>query len=42
VPEERRGIRDSIFARLESHGGRARIWSGRDEGTEVEMEVPSA
>lgn len=42
VPEERRGIRDSIFARLESHGGRARIWSGREEGTEVEMEVPSS
>jgi signal transduction histidine kinase/phage shock protein PspC (stress-responsive transcriptional regulator) len=42
VPEERRGIRDSIFARLESHGGRARIWSGRDEGTEVEMSVPSS
>ncbi|MEA2348503.1 MAG: hypothetical protein QOG62_2290 [Thermoleophilaceae bacterium] len=40
VPDERRGIRDSIFARLESHGGKARIWSGREEGTEVEMSVP--
>ena len=42
VPDERRGIRDSIFARLESHGGKARIWSGHEEGTEVEMSVPRA
>jgi signal transduction histidine kinase len=37
VPAERRGVRESILARMARHGGRAEIRSGPDEGTEVEL-----
>lgn len=37
LPEDRRGVRDSIFGRMESHGGRAEIRSTPGEGTEVEL-----
>ncbi|HSD24586.1 MAG TPA: ATP-binding protein [Solirubrobacterales bacterium] len=37
VPEDRRGIRESIIGRMERHGGRAEIRTGSGEGTEVEL-----
>lgn len=37
VPDDRRGVRDSIFGRMESHGGQAKIRSVPGEGTEVEL-----
>ena len=37
VPEDRRGIRESIIGRMERHGGRAEIRTGTGEGTEVEL-----
>jgi signal transduction histidine kinase len=39
VPDDRRGIADSIVARMERHGGTAEVVSGRD-GTEVRLRVP--
>jgi signal transduction histidine kinase len=37
VPEDRRGVRESIIGRMERHGGRARIASDPQSGTEVEL-----
>ena len=37
VPEDRRGIRESIIGRMERHGGRAEIRTGSEKGTEVEL-----
>jgi len=37
VPDDRRGVRDSILGRMEAHGGRAGIRSIPGEGTEVEL-----
>jgi signal transduction histidine kinase len=37
VPADRRGVRESIVGRMERHGGRARITSSPDTGTEVEL-----
>jgi len=37
LPADRRGVRDSIFGRMETHGGRAEIRSTPGEGTEVEL-----
>ena len=37
VPADRRGVRESIVGRMERHGGRARISSSPDGGTEVEL-----
>jgi signal transduction histidine kinase len=37
VPDDRRGLRESIVGRLERHGGRAEIRSGPGRGTEVEL-----
>jgi signal transduction histidine kinase len=39
VPEERRGVRDSIVGRMERAGGRAVVRSGDGAGTEVELSV---
>jgi DNA-binding NarL/FixJ family response regulator len=39
VPDDRRGVRDSIVGRMERHGGRAEIHSSRGEGTEVEVVI---
>ncbi len=36
-PADRRGVRDSIIARMERHGGRATIHSTPGTGTEVEL-----
>jgi signal transduction histidine kinase len=41
VPGDRRGVRESIVGRMRRHGGRARITSGPDSGTEVELELPA-
>ncbi len=40
IPDHRRGIRDSIEARMERAGGTARIVSVPGEGTEVELTLP--
>lgn len=37
APADRRGVRDSIVARMERHGGRATIHSTPGQGTEVEL-----
>ncbi len=37
IPGDRRGVRESIIARMERHGGRAEIHSQAGEGTEVEL-----
>jgi len=37
IPQDRRGVRDSIIARMERHGGRAAVHSAPGEGTEVEL-----
>jgi signal transduction histidine kinase len=37
VPADRRGVRDSIVARMERHGGHARVHSTPGHGTEVEL-----
>lgn len=37
VPADRRGVRDSIFGRMEAHGGTAEVRSIPGEGTEVEL-----
>ncbi len=42
VPDDRRGISDSIEARMARAGGSARIDSMPDEGTEVELTLPRA
>ena len=39
VPLDRRGIADSIVARMQRHGGTAEILSGKD-GTEVRLRIP--
>jgi signal transduction histidine kinase len=39
VPADRRGVRDSIVARLERAGGRAVVTSSLGAGTEVELEL---
>jgi len=40
VPEDRRGIADSIVGRMERHGGTAAIKSADGEGTEVRLSLP--
>ena len=37
VPEDRRGVRESIIGRMERHGGSARVTSRPGSGTEVEL-----
>jgi signal transduction histidine kinase len=37
VPGDRRGVRESIVARMERHGGRATVHSVVGQGTEVEL-----
>jgi phage shock protein PspC (stress-responsive transcriptional regulator) len=41
VPADRRGVRESIIGRMERHGGTAKISSGPDGGTEVELSIGS-
>ena len=40
IPTDRRGIRESIHARMERHGGWAEIFSAPGEGTEVQLRLP--
>jgi signal transduction histidine kinase len=40
VPEDRRGIAESIRGRLERAGGSASVVSTPGEGTEVELRIP--
>jgi signal transduction histidine kinase len=42
VPEDRRGVRESIVGRMARHGGRAAIHSAPGAGTEVELTLPAA
>jgi signal transduction histidine kinase len=42
VPTDRRGVADSISARVKRHGGTAEIRSAPGEGAEVELTVPRA
>jgi signal transduction histidine kinase/phage shock protein PspC (stress-responsive transcriptional regulator) len=37
VPDDRRGVRESIIGRMQRHGGRAEIRSAPGAGTEVEL-----
>lgn len=37
IPDDRRGVRDSIVARMQRHGGRGTVHSAPGEGTEVEL-----
>jgi signal transduction histidine kinase len=37
VPDDRRGVRESIVGRMERHGGRASVHSTPGHGTEVEL-----
>jgi signal transduction histidine kinase len=39
IPPDRRGVRDSIVARMTRHGGRAQIRSAPGHGTEVELSL---
>jgi signal transduction histidine kinase/phage shock protein PspC (stress-responsive transcriptional regulator) len=39
IPEDRRGVRESIIGRMKRFGGRVEIRSGPGEGTEVELSV---
>jgi signal transduction histidine kinase/phage shock protein PspC (stress-responsive transcriptional regulator) len=41
LPPDRHGVRESIVGRMERHGGRARITSDPETGTEVELELPA-
>jgi signal transduction histidine kinase len=40
IPADRRGIRESIHARMERHGGWAEIFSASGDGTEVQLRIP--
>jgi signal transduction histidine kinase len=39
VPEDRRGVRDSIVARMERHGGSASFRTAPGGGCEVRLEL---
>jgi signal transduction histidine kinase len=39
VPEDRRGLRESIVGRMDRHGGRAVVHSSPGAGTEVELVI---
>ncbi len=41
TPADRRGISDSIVARMERHGGTAQVTSSPGDGTEVRLHLPT-
>ncbi len=41
VPEDRQGVRSSILARMQRHGGTASVRSTPGEGTEVRLSLPT-
>ena len=40
VPQDRRGLADSIYGRVKRHGGSAEIRSAPGEGAEIELSMP--
>jgi signal transduction histidine kinase len=40
IPPDRFGVRESVIARMERHGGTAAIRSSRKTGTEVRLALP--
>jgi signal transduction histidine kinase len=42
IPDDRRGVRDSIIGRVERHGGRVCIRSASGQGTEIELAIESS
>jgi signal transduction histidine kinase len=40
VPDDRFGVRESVIARMQRHGGTATIRSGAETGTEVRLTLP--
>ena len=42
VPEDRRGVRESIVGRMRRHGGDAVVHTGVGAGTEVELRLERA
>ncbi|MFN2524795.1 MAG: PspC domain-containing protein [Actinomycetota bacterium] len=40
IPEDRRGIADSIVGRMKAHGGVATITTARRQGTEIQLRMP--
>jgi len=42
VPDDRRGIRESIVGRIERLGGAASIHSAPGKGTEVDLQIGAA
>jgi signal transduction histidine kinase len=42
VPDDRRGVTESIIGRMERHGGNAEIHTTAGAGTEVELTLPAA
>jgi signal transduction histidine kinase len=40
IAADRQGVRGSIVARLERHGGSATVVASPGAGTEIRMEVP--
>ena len=39
IPDDRRGVRESIIGRMKRHGGQAEIRSELGDGTEVELSI---
>jgi signal transduction histidine kinase len=42
IPQDRRGVRDSILARMQRHGGSGTVNSAPGQGTEVELVMEPA
>lgn len=40
VPDDRRGVRESITGRMVRHGGKVIVRTAPGEGTEVELTIP--